>query len=117
MKKLPKDLNEQIKSSRELVGCDFTELDEMREVFKESVKEVQLNLNGLNRRLYENKPAYKRSYFYIGRGVTRFKFWEIQLPMFQMNRVLLRIKQLYPSYKIYRDGYAITIYTRGDRVK
>lgn len=115
MKTLDKELKSKIDSSREFVACDFTELDEIRQVMKESIQETQLNL-GRNYRGIYTKGVYDHSYFYVGRGVTNFRFSGIRLPRLQINRVVFRLKELYPHYKIYiLDSGTVVIYTRGDR--
>lgn len=111
-----------VKNTREIVGFDFTELDEVRQVVKESIAEIQLNLSKQKRKFY-GRRLYERSSFYVGRGVSNFRFYGPNIPYTKIGDVIGRIQDLYPNYKVYKLSaildeapcVAIVVYTRGDR--
>ncbi len=87
-----------------LIEVNFEELDAAREKVKQIVERIK------GTRLY----AYERSEFYIGRGLTRFSFHNINVNVMQMKKILYEVSSTLPiQYNVVRLGSSLHIYPRG----
>ena len=94
-----------IPSKKEMmVNVNFEELDQMREKIREIVERVKGS----------RRFAYEQSGFYIGRGVTRFSFHNINVNVMQMKKIVNEVfSQFSDKYDVYRDGRSLHVYLRG----
>ena len=87
------------KYKEEIVSVDFMEIDNIRAAVRAMVKE---------------RGAYDYSRWYIGRGVTRLSFFSIYVSVFQMRRLVNRLKESFP-YDMFVYNRDLHIYMRGKR--
>jgi len=90
--------------TEELVTVDFAQLDKMRIKIREIVKRVKET----------DKYAWSHSGFYIGRGVTRFTFYEINVNQFQMTNLLNEVANEFPDCLCYKAHRNLYVYLRGN---
>jgi hypothetical protein len=93
----------------------FQQIDELRAVFKESIKEIKLTRAKKLNSPYTPTSTYRASNFYIGRNLTRLSFYDCAVGFFYLTKVKYRMASLYPQFKYHIDGVNVHVYLRGDR--
>lgn len=102
-------VSEKNNKSRKVVKFDFTEVDEIRNLVKETVTKISkpVKRRGKN-------PSYDKSTFYIGRNVANLSFHTLYVSEFQVRLVVKALKEQF-THDIYQVGRTLHIYMRGKR--
>jgi len=103
-----------METSSKLVTVDFLELDDMRLTLQRISVERKWRekFPGWFKR---NKTAYESSGFYIGRGITRFTFYNIRADYSEINHVLSVFKEKYKEYHVSGYGHDIVVFLRKEK--
>jgi len=88
----------------EEIRVNFKELDYIREMIRSIVTKIQGTGRG----------AWDHSGFYIGRGVTNFKFYDVNANTYQMNQIVRAVANEFKDYVVFKVHRNLYVYLRGN---
>lgn len=102
------DFIEKSKKSENIITCDFSVFDRLRQDVKDIVHEMSPRKKDQKGR----QPTYDYSGFYVGRFTTGLYFRNIYLKKGQMNRLLADLMNRWPDFNYVCYGFNLRVYLR-----